>query len=124
MTIKSGYIAIIGKPNVGKSTLMNCLLGKKISIVSRKPQTTRHRILGIKTTDTTQMVFVDTPGLHGNQTREANRVMNRVARMALFEVDIILFLIEPLRWDADDDLVLQQLTRSNTKKSCYHLWKI
>ncbi|OGT26013.1 MAG: GTPase Era [Gammaproteobacteria bacterium RIFCSPLOWO2_02_FULL_42_14] len=111
MTIKSGYIAIIGKPNVGKSTLMNYLLGKKISIVSRKPQTTRHRILGIKTTDTTQMVFVDTPGLHGNQTREANRVMNRVARMALFEVDIILFLIEPLRWDADDDLVLQQLKR-------------
>lgn len=106
---KSGYIAIIGKPNVGKSTLMNYLLGKKISITSSKPQTTRHRILGIKTTDDAQMVFVDTPGLHQNYKHEMNRVINRVARNTLGEVDVILFLVEAIRWDSDDAAVLQQL---------------
>jgi GTP-binding protein Era len=110
MTLKkSGYIAIIGKPNVGKSTLMNYLLGKKISITSSKPQTTRHRILGIKTTDDAQMVFVDTPGLHQDHKREMNRVINRVARTTLGEVDVVLFLIEALRWDSEDEAVLKQL---------------
>lgn len=109
MTKKSGYIAIIGKPNVGKSTLMNYLLGKKISITSSKPQTTRHRILGIKTTDDAQMIFVDTPGLHQNYKHEMNRVINRVARNTLGEVDVILFLIEAMRWDSDDAAVLRQL---------------
>lgn len=107
--MKSGYIALIGKPNVGKSTLMNALLQKKISIVTSKPQTTRHRILGIKTTDTAQMVFVDTPGLHHNHKSEMNRAMNRVARTVLHEVDIILFIIEAMQWNPDDDLVLRQL---------------
>ncbi|EKD77553.1 MAG: hypothetical protein ACD_42C00297G0003 [uncultured bacterium] len=109
MTKTSGYVAIIGKPNVGKSTLMNTILGKKISITSRKPQTTRHRISGIKTTESSQMIFVDTPGLHQEQKKEINRVMNRVARTVLGEVDVILFLIEAMRWDNDDASVLRQL---------------
>ena len=91
---------------------MNYVLGMKISITSRKPQTTRHRILGIKTTDNVQMVFVDTPGLHGDHRREMNRVMNRVARAALDEVDVVLFLIDAMHWDSDDDLVLRQLKSS------------
>lgn len=105
----SGYIAIIGKPNVGKSTLMNFILGKKISITSRKPQTTRHRILGIKTTENTQVVYVDTPGLHRGYKREMNRVMNRVAKSVFDEVDAILFLIDALSFDQEDKAVLQQL---------------
>lgn len=105
----SGYIAIIGKPNVGKSTLMNYILGKKISITSRKPQTTRHRILGIKTTETTQVVYVDTPGLHRGYKREMNRVMNRVAKSVFDEVDAILFLTDALSFDQEDRAVLQQL---------------
>lgn len=109
MNKRSGYIAIIGKPNVGKSTLMNALLGKKISITSNKPQTTRHRILGIKTTESSQMVFVDTPGLHQQYTHEMNRVMNRAARSALADVDVVLFVIEPMRWKADDAAVLKTL---------------
>lgn len=104
-----GLIAIIGKPNVGKSTLMNTILGKKISITSRKPQTTRHRILGIKTTDHAQFVFVDTPGLHKTHKHEINRIMNRVAKNTLSEVDVVLFLIEAMRWDNEDASVLQQL---------------
>lgn len=106
----SGYISIIGKPNVGKSTLMNCLLGKKVSITSNKPQTTRHRILGIKTTSTAQMIFVDTPGLHRTHRNEINRVMNRAARSALGDVDVILFVIEAMHWDDDDTAVLKQLS--------------
>ena len=109
----SGYIAIIGKPNVGKSTLMNHILGKKISITSRKPQTTRHRILGIKTTENTQVVYVDTPGLHLGYKREMNRVMNRVAKSVFDEVDAILFLIEAMRWDNEDHAVLQYLKSVN-----------
>lgn len=106
---KFGTVAIIGKPNVGKSTLMNYILGQKISITSNKPQTTRHRILGIKTTDTMQVAFIDTPGLHQNQKHEMNRVMNRAARATLEEVDVILFLVEAMRWDQEDAAVLRQL---------------
>lgn len=107
---KSGYVSIIGKPNVGKSTLMNYFLGKKLSITSSKPQTTRHRILGIKNTATAQIVFVDTPGLHIiHNTNEINRAMNRAARSALSDVDVILFVIEAMRWDAEDAAVLKQL---------------
>ena len=105
----SGYVAIIGKPNVGKSTLMNYLLGKKISITSNKPQTTRHRIIGIKNTQTAQIVFVDTPGLHRINKYEINKVMNRAARSALEDVDVILFVIEAMRWDEEDAAVLKQL---------------
>lgn len=106
----SGYVAIIGKPNVGKSTLMNYFLQKKISITSNKPQTTRHRILGIKTSESSQIIFVDTPGLHlDHKQHEMNRVMNRAARSALADVDVILFVIEAMRWDEDDAAVLRQL---------------
>lgn len=106
---KSGYVAIIGKPNVGKSTLMNNILGKKISITSRKPQTTRHRILGVKTQGDTQVVYLDTPGLHDNQKKLMNRVMNRAAMSALEEVDVVLLMVEALRWDDEDESVLKKL---------------
>lgn len=106
---KSGYIALIGKPNVGKSTLMNDFLGKKVSITSHKPQTTRHRILGIKTTHAAQMIFVDTPGLHRNHRREMNQAMNRAAKNVLSEVDLILFIVEAMAWDSDDAAVLREL---------------
>lgn len=109
----SGYVAIIGKPNVGKSTLMNRILGKKIAITSRKPQTTRHRILGIKTTDAAQVVYVDTPGLHQGYKKEMNRVMNRVAKSVFDEVDVILFLIEAMHFDQEDKAVMQQLKSVN-----------
>lgn len=106
---KSGYVALVGKPNVGKSTLMNDILGMKLSITSKKPQTTRHRILGVKTELDTQVVYVDTPGLHRDNKKTINRVMNRAARSALHDVDIILFLIEALRFEEQDAWVLKQL---------------
>lgn len=111
---KSGYVAIIGKPNVGKSTLMNDILGKKLSITSRKPQTTRHRILGVKTQGETQIVFIDTPGLHQNQKKLMNKMMNRAAKSVLEDVDIILFLVDALRWDDEDVAVLKQLKSLST----------
>lgn len=91
---RSGYVAIIGRPNVGKSTLLNHILGLKISITSRKPQTTRNQILGVKTVDDTQIVYVDTPGMHVKEPREINRYMNRVARAALDGVNVIVFIVE------------------------------
>ena len=102
---KAGYIAICGKPNVGKSTLLNELLGKKIAITSRKPQTTRQRILGIKTVADTQMLFVDTPGIHLRGNKELNKRMNRIARGALTDVDVVLFVTD-LSWDDQDAYVL------------------
>ncbi len=106
---RCGYIALVGRPNVGKSTLLNHLLGQKISITSRKPQTTRHRILGIKTQGNVQAIYVDTPGIHSNQPRAINRQMNRTASTVLHDVDIVVLLIEKLRWTSEDDLVLAQL---------------
>ena len=93
-----GFVALSGAPNAGKSTLLNRLLGYKLAIVSRRPQTTRHRILGIKTTESAQIVFVDTPGLHRNQTRNLNRVLNRTATDSLTDVDLVLFLIDFRGW--------------------------
>lgn len=106
---RCGYIALVGRPNVGKSTLLNHLLGQKISITSRKPQTTRHRILGIKTQGNVQAIYVDTPGIHSDQPRAINRQMNRTASTVLHDVDIVVLLIEKLRWTSEDDLVLAQL---------------
>jgi len=104
---RAGYVALIGRPNVGKSTLLNTLLGQKLSITSHKPQTTRHRLLGIKTTDSAQFLFVDTPGLHAGAKRAMNRYMNRMASKALADVDVVVFVVEALRWTEEDDLVLK-----------------
>lgn len=105
--IRSGQIAIIGRPNVGKSTLLNALIGEKLSIVSRRAQTTRHRIMGILTRADTQFVFVDTPGFQTRYGNALNQVMNRGVRQALSEVDVVLFVVEAARFDERDRAVRQ-----------------
>lgn len=105
-----GYVAIIGRPNVGKSTLLNQLIGQKISITSRKPQTTRHRLLGIKTDKNIQTIYVDTPGLHQGGKRAINRYMNRAARYAMSDVDIIVCLLDALNWTDEDEWILKLLS--------------
>src|SRR3989344_2135815 len=104
-----GYIAIIGKPNVGKSTLLNHIVGQKISITSRKPQTTRHQILGIRTIDHFQMIFVDTPGIHKAGGKRLNKIMNKNAINIIHGVNLILFLVEALIWREEDQWVLAKL---------------
>ena len=106
---RCGYVALVGRPNVGKSTLLNRILGQKISITSRRPQTTRHRVLGIKTQETAQLIYVDTPGIHDYSGRAMNRHMNRTASSALLDVDVVVFLLDGLKWTQDDDLVLEKL---------------
>jgi GTP-binding protein Era len=108
---RCGFAAIVGRPNVGKSTLLNALLGRKISIVSPKPQTTRHRILGILTRPQEQIVFVDTPGLHSGARRAMNRHMNRAALASLQDADVNLFVVEALSWNEEDQRVLDELVR-------------
>lgn len=108
-SLRSGYIAIVGRPNVGKSTLLNAFVGEKISIVSRKAQTTRHRIMGIRTNADAQYVFVDTPGFQTQHTNALNRAMNRGVTQALSDVDVVLFVIEAGRFDAKDRAVLKLL---------------
>ncbi len=110
---KTGYVAIVGRPNVGKSTLMNHLLGQKLSITSRKPQTTRHRIHGILSNHEMQAVFVDTPGIHRNEVRAINERMNKAAVSALVDVDLVLFVVDSDQWRDDDLLVLQKLGDTN-----------
>ena len=105
---RSGYVAIVGRPNVGKSTLMNHLLGQKLSITSRKPQTTRHRIHGILSNHEMQAVFVDTPGIHRNEVRAINERMNKAAVSALVDVDLVLFVVDSDQWRDDDLLTLQK----------------
>ncbi len=112
-TNHSGYVAIIGRHNVGKSTLLNCLLGEKLSITSSKPQTTRHQILGIKTLGDIQFLYVDTPGLHQEEHRKMNKYMNKTARNALKDVDVIIFVVDGLKWNADDEWILKLLSYSN-----------
>ncbi|MFZ7157824.1 GTPase Era [Avibacterium gallinarum] len=107
-----GFIAIVGRPNVGKSTLLNKILGQKISITSRKAQTTRHRILGIQTEGPYQAIYVDTPGLHIEEKRAINRLMNRAASSAIGDVDLIIFVVDGTHWNADDEMVLNKLRRA------------
>jgi GTP-binding protein Era len=109
---RCGYVAIVGRPNVGKSTLLNHILGQKLSITSRKPQTTRHRILGIVTEANTQTVYVDTPGIHGEERKAINRYMNRTATAVLRDVDLVLFVVDGLKWTPDDELVVQKIKAS------------
>lgn len=112
-TTYCGMVAIVGRPNVGKSTLLNKLLGQKVSITSRKPQTTRHRVMGIDTEDNYQAVFVDTPGLHNEEKRAINRLMNRAASSSLGDVGLVLFMVEGTRWTDDDELVLNKVRQAN-----------
>ena len=109
---RAGTIAVLGRPNVGKSTLVNALVGAKVSIVSPRPQTTRHRLLGIASFPEGQLVLVDTPGIHGQQKRAMNRMMNRAARGAVEGVDAAILVIEAGRWTDDDFLAYQALKNS------------
>jgi len=108
---RCGYVALVGRPNVGKSTLMNSILGQKLSIVTAKPQTTRQRIAGIKTTERGQVVYIDTPGIHLAAKRALNRYMNRIAQASLQDVDLVLFLVEAGRWTPQDEHVARTLAR-------------
>ena len=104
-----GYVALIGKPNTGKSTLMNALVGEKLSITAKRPQTTRHQILGIKTTDEYQCIFVDTPGIHQSKKKAINRYMNRAATSVIVDVDLICVLLDVRNINGDDEEVLQKV---------------
>jgi GTP-binding protein Era len=106
---RCGYVAIVGRPNVGKSTLMNHILEQKISITSRKPQTTRQNVLGIKTEGGVQAIYVDTPGMHLQQTKAINRYMNKAATTALRDVDVVVFMVDRLTWTDEDEMVVQRL---------------
>lgn len=112
---RCGYVAIVGRPNVGKSTLLNRILGQKLSITSRKPQTTRHHLLGIKSSPGLQAIYVDTPGIHGQERRAINRYMNRSARSVLRDVDVIVFVVDRTEWNADDKLVANLLKGNRAK---------
>lgn len=105
-------IAIVGRPNVGKSTLLNTIIEQKVSITSRKPQTTRHRIMGIHTEDNYQAVYVDTPGLHIEEKRAINRLMNRAASSSIGDVELIIFVVEGTKWNEDDEMVLNKIALS------------
>jgi len=108
---RCGYVAIIGRPNVGKSTLLNNIMGQKVSITSKKPQTTRHQLLGIKTTPTCQFLYVDTPGIHGKETRAINRYMNRSAKTVVRDVDVVVFVVDRMEWQDDDEIAAETVRR-------------
>lgn len=110
---RSGFVAIVGRPNVGKSTLMNHLLGQKLSITSRKPQTTRHKIIGIDSRDHMQAVYVDTPGMHKKEVRAINKMMNKAAHSALRDVNLVLFVIDGQKWTQNDELVLEKIVNAS-----------
>ena len=116
MTTRFGFVAIVGRPNVGKSTLLNHILGFKLSITSRKPQTTRHRVLGIWTENECQIAFVDTPGMHTDQLKAMNRVMNQTAEQALSGVDAVVMLTDGKIWNELDQRVYEKVSRSDAPK--------
>ena len=105
---RCGFVAIVGRPNVGKSTLLNHILGMKLSITSRKPQTTRHQILGVKTVDNTQTIYVDTPGIHQRRGSAINKYMNRAATSVLNDVDVILFVVQANKWTEEDQAIVER----------------
>ncbi len=115
MIKRCGYVAIVGRPNVGKSTLLNYFLGQKLSITSRKPQTTRHSLLGINSRDESQVIYVDTPGLQFDAKKAINRYMNRTVKTAFTDVDGILFVVESKEWKEADEFVLKRLQEENPK---------
>ena len=106
---RCGHVAIVGRPNVGKSTLLNHILGQKLAITSRKPQTTRHNMLGIKTEGEVQTIYVDTPGLHKENQKALNRFMNKTAVTALRDVDVVVFVVDRTRWTDEDQMVLERV---------------
>jgi GTPase len=109
---RCGFAALVGRPNVGKSTLLNALVGQKVSIVTPRPQTTRHRIVGLAQLPNAQIAFVDTPGLHSQARRALNKAMNRTAAAALEDADLVVFVVEALIWNTEDELVLNRIARS------------
>jgi GTPase len=109
---RAGFAALVGRPNVGKSTLLNALIGEKLSIVTPRPQTTRHRVLGVLNSEQAQIAFVDTPGLHRGARRALNRAMNRTAAAALHDADLAVLVLEATKWTAEDDLALQRIRDS------------
>lgn len=112
LKLRAGFAALVGRPNVGKSTLLNALVGEKLSIVTSRPQTTRHRILGVLNRPGLQVAFVDTPGLHLGERRALNRAMNRTAAAALADADLVVFVVEALRFGEEDEAVLQRIRDS------------
>ena len=108
---RCGYVAIVGRPNVGKSTLLNYILGMKLSITSRKPQTTRHQILGVKTTKDSQTIYVDTPGIHQRSGTAINKYMNRAATSILDDVDVIVFVVQVKKWTDEDQAIVERLKK-------------
>jgi len=110
--LRAGFAALVGRPNVGKSTLLNALVGEKLSIVTPRPQTTRHRITGLVNRPGLQIAFVDTPGLHAGGRRALNRAMNRAAAAALLDADLVVFVVEALRWTEEDEAVMQRIRDS------------
>jgi GTP-binding protein Era len=113
MTFRCGHVGIVGRPNVGKSTLLNTLIGQKISITAPKPQTTRHSLIGVKTLPEAQILYVDTPGLHKDTGRAMSRVLNRAAQGILEGVDVLVFVIEGMRWTEEDAAVLDRIEHAN-----------
>jgi GTP-binding protein Era len=117
-TTRCGYVALVGRANVGKSTLLNHLLGRKLSITSRKPQTTRHSLLGIHNTDDTQLLIVDTPGIQETAKKAIDRHMNRASLGMLADVDLVVMVIDRDHWTTADDYVLGQVQASRTRALC------
>lgn len=115
MTTRCGTVALVGRPNMGKSTLLNRLVGEKIAITAHRPQTTRHAIRGIVTKGDNQFVYLDTPGLHGGGKRALNRVLNRTARGSLLDADVVVLLVQAMQWTEDDQLAFDAAVRAEQK---------